>query len=213
MRPVSLSQTHLSVPPVVSSSDFLPAESPTAPATSSGKAVLVGAAFGLCIVAALVVFFRFTQGTKAHTASESSSSAPVALVQPPRAAAAPAEPPTPATSTPAPSPEPAVAKPLPVAAPTASTPAAAAQAPAAAPARPVAVVASKPAATPAQSATAAAAPSAKASASSDEEAAPDDSASLVPVLPPSQPVQGDPLIRAVHQDIQEEEAQSKPKRK
>lgn len=218
-RPVA--QSHTSVPPMVATVITpLPTvlDAPrSSRLSSSWKGVIGGTVLGLGIVTVFVVGARIA-GSPARPAAAAAQQAPApvetAVTFAPQAPVAPqvAVPPVQtgapaATATAASTAGTAVpviaATALPPAAParpvTATTAVARTPPPAAA-VPVVAPVAQKAAAAPS------AAPAASAASTAEAQAAPEDSApSLVPVLPPSAPAVVDPLVKAVQDDIKEEQ--------
>jgi hypothetical protein len=195
------SQTQVSFPPVVAASERPPGMGPSgSTSTSSTRAVVMGAAVGFAIVAGLVLVTRIAHIAQPSTAS--SVEPPVAVV----------------VSAPMPAPS---ALPPPIVVAVTALPTLAPRAGATLPGHPSGVngatgfkappKAHAPSYAPAKSSAGAAAVdsgvtvAASAAAAASGEASPDDTGSLVPVIPPSSAPEVDPLVKAVQHDIEEEE--------
>jgi hypothetical protein len=184
--PAASSSAHTSVPPVVSTV-VTPLATyqdglPDLRPSSSWRGVVVGATLGLAIVG------LFVAGTRLAHRTAATASPPAAAVDIPA--------PVPASA-------PLAAQPV-VEAPVAPPAIAATMLPTVKPPHPVKAVAAKPGVAKATLAIAPAPPG-EASAPAPEDTAP----SLVPVIPPAPKPTVDPFVRAVQQDIQEDQSQGR----
>jgi hypothetical protein len=194
--------TYSSMPPPVVATVITPLstvlDAPARAGSTSWRAVVGGTVIGLAVVAAFVVGARLGQAPPSHDASPAAAAPPPPAVRP-LPAASPVATATTAPVVPELRSTPVVAATsLPLAPPPARwNPPVAAPRGATAPARTPTVIA---AATPAPAPAPSAAPAASAAPAVDEGAT-----SLVPVIPASAPPEADPLVKAVKQDIEEEQ--------
>jgi hypothetical protein len=203
--------TYSSMPPAVVATVLTPLETVLdAPgksrAASSWKGVIGGTVLGLAIVGAFVLGARLSQSPPVSPAAAAAGPAPPTATGLSTAAKVAAQPaPAPAPTKVDPSPPIIAATALPIAAPPVRwnppvAPARTAPSPAANVPKSNVAVATQPA-----TATSAPAAAPAASAAQTEPTPEDNAASLVPVIPASAPPVVDPLVKAVKDDIEEEQ--------